>query len=68
MKKILITGSSGYCGNYIMEELAKRYPDLEVVGMSRSGKSWNPEQMKQYKNVTYQKGDCCKPETFKDLI
>ena len=25
MKKILITGSSGYCGNYIMEELAKRY-------------------------------------------
>ena len=36
MKKILITGGSGYVGRNIIAELLKRYPDIEVTSLSRS--------------------------------
>jgi len=63
--KVLITGSSGFVGNYILLNLAKRYPQLTVLGMSRSGKARTPEIMKDYPNVEYVKGNCLEPDSFK---
>jgi nucleoside-diphosphate-sugar epimerase len=43
MKKVLVTGSSGYVANYIMKSLAKQFPNVAVVGMSRSAKPRDTE-------------------------
>ena len=36
MKKILVVGSTGNVGNYMMKTLAKKYPQVAIVGMSRN--------------------------------
>jgi UDP-N-acetylglucosamine 4,6-dehydratase/5-epimerase len=36
MKKILITGGSGFLGRYLITELLRHYPDVEIVSLSRS--------------------------------
>ena len=51
LHKILITGSSGYVANYLMLNLAKKYPKATVIGMSRSGKARQPEIVKNYPNI-----------------
>lgn len=40
-KKIIITGSSGYVGNYLAREIAKHNPMASVIGFSRSGGKWS---------------------------
>lgn len=52
VNKVLVTGSSGYVGNYIMKQLATSYPHIQVVGMSRSGKP-REDYMRSLKNVKY---------------
>lgn len=36
MKKVLITGGSGFVGRKLVSELLKNYPDIEVFSLSRS--------------------------------
>ena len=67
-KSILVTGSSGYVANYIMLTMSKLYPSLNIIGMSRSGLARTPGIMDQYPNITYMKGNCLEPETFKDVL
>lgn len=67
MKKIMVTGSSGYVGNYIMKTLAKKYPEVIVVGMSRSGLPREDETAK-LENVEYVRGDCLDPESFREHL
>jgi nucleoside-diphosphate-sugar epimerase len=43
--KILVTGANGYVGNYVALTLAKKYPDVAVVGMSRRGTARDPKKM-----------------------
>ena len=57
MKKILVTGSSGYVANYIMKMFAKQYPHVTVIGMSRSAKPRDNE-IQRLSNVHFIKGDC----------
>ena len=38
VKKVLVTGSSGYVGNYLLKSIARRNPAVQCIGMSRSGK------------------------------
>ena len=67
MNKILITGSSGYVGNYILKTMATKYPHLSLVGMSRSAKARDPAILTM-KNITLVKGDCLDPLTFKPYL
>ncbi|MDP2730722.1 MAG: polysaccharide biosynthesis protein [Dehalococcoidales bacterium] len=36
MKNVLITGGSGFVGRSLIEELLKKYPDIEITSLSRS--------------------------------
>lgn len=68
MKKVLVTGSSGYVANYIILQLAKKCPQATIIGMSRSGKARNQKVMSDYSNVEYFAGNCLEPETFRDAL
>ena len=62
-----MTGGSGYVGNYIMKNLAKTYPSVQVIGMSRSGKAREPAT-ENLQNVSYVRGNCLEPATFQDVL
>lgn len=52
MKKLLISGISGFVGGHLVDYLVKHYPDLEIHGISRSVPAWDfvnvgPEYLKQ---------------------
>jgi UDP-N-acetylglucosamine 4,6-dehydratase len=36
MKKVLVTGGSGFVGRNLIRELLKHYPDIEITSLSRS--------------------------------
>ena len=67
MKKVLVTGSSGYVANYIIKQLAKTHPNLIILGMSRSAKP-RDEEVKKFSNVHFVKGDCLDSTTFSDYL
>ena len=64
MKKILVVGSSGFVGNHMMKTLAVKHPNIEIVGMSRSAKA-REDFTENLDNVSYVKGDCLDPESFR---
>lgn len=64
----MVTGSSGYVANYIIINLAKKYPQATVIGMSRSGKPRNQSAISSLKNIEYLAGNCLEPESFKDAL
>ena len=69
IKKVLVTGSSGYVGNYLLKNIAWKYPAIQCVGMSRSGRVRKGEpKTGQLKNVSYIAGDCLQPSSFKDEL
>jgi len=47
-KKILVTGSSGFVANYVMQRMALLYPKVTIIGMSRSGKIRCPELVDKF--------------------
>ena len=51
MKKILITGATGFIGNCIVEELTKNNKEYKLVVIGRKLKSWNINFTK--KNIKY---------------
>ena len=67
MKKILITGSSGYVGNSMMKTFAKLHPQVTVLGMSRSGTTTDKETQ-SLPNVKYIKGNCLHPKSFEGQL
>lgn len=67
-KKILVTGSSGYVANYMILNLARKYPTAQIIGMSRSGLPRDASILTQFKNIEYMKGNCLEPETFKHAL
>ena len=36
MKKVVVTGGSGFVGRHLIKELLRRYPDIELTSISRS--------------------------------
>jgi uncharacterized protein YbjT (DUF2867 family) len=67
MQKVLVVGSSGFVGTHVMKTLAKKHPEIKVVGMSRSGKA-REEETAQLKNVSYVQGNCLDPDTFREHL
>ena len=63
VKRILVTGGSGYVGNYILRASASLFPDSIHYGMSRRGAPPNDKTYRNY-NISFLKGDCLKPEEF----
>jgi nucleoside-diphosphate-sugar epimerase len=63
----MIVGSSGFVGNYIMKTLAMKYPSVQVVGMSRSGRA-REENTANLSNVSYVKGNVLEPESFREHL
>lgn len=59
MKKILITGASGFVGQHLISLLADKY---KIVGLS------NTEAVSATKNVEYLKGDLLDPEFLDGLL
>ena len=57
--KIVVTGSSGFVADYIIQYLQKN-TDHEIIGISRSGLP----RFSQNPKVKYFKADCLKPETL----
>ena len=69
VKKVLVTGSSGYVGNYLLKAIAKCNPAVQCIGMSRSGAARKGETTTgSLENVTYLAADCLKPSTFENAL
>ena len=69
VKKVLVTGSSGYVGNYLLKAIARNHPEVHCIGMSRSGTVRKGEsKTAQLDNVSYVAGDCLKPSSFENTI
>lgn len=66
-QRVLITGGSGYIGNYVTKLLAATRPDIDIYSMSRrpvSAQRALDQQTSKFKNVHFVEGDCLKPETY----
>ena len=63
MKKILVVGSTGNVGNYMMKTLARKYPKAAIVGMSRNALP-RDEETARLSNVSYVRGDALDPYSF----
>ncbi len=63
VKKVLVTGANGYVGNFILKTMAKQYPTIQMLGMSRRGKLREGEA-RMPQNVSFVSGDLLKPNTF----
>jgi nucleoside-diphosphate-sugar epimerase len=67
MKKILVVGSTGKVGNYLMKTLAAKYPETAIVGMSRNGRA-RDEETARISNVSYIRGDALDPYSFREHL
>ena len=66
-KKVLITGGTGYIGNYITKVLAATKPEYLIISMSRrpvDDQRRRDEQTSMFTNVKFHQGDCLKAETY----
>ena len=64
-----MAGASGYVGNYLLKAVARQYPTVQCVGMSRSGKERGGEKdTGRLENVSYISANCLKIETFENEL
>ena len=67
MKKILVVGSTGNVGNCMMKILARKYPQVAFVGMSRNARP-KDEETERLSNVSYVRGDALDPYSFREHL
>jgi len=70
MKKILITGISGFVGGHFVHYLRKHHQDLEIHGISRSKPAWDfvPAMPELTKNSHFHRADLMNIPKIKSLI
>ena len=69
VKKVLVTGATGYVGNYLLKAIARHNPAVQCLGMSRRGTVRAGEtQTGELENVSFLAADCTKPETFENAL
>lgn len=69
MKKILITGGSGFVGRSLIVELLKEYPDIEITSISRSEGTISHLMMEcNDKRLTIQIADVTDPRAIRHAL
>ena len=70
MKKILITGISGFVGGHFVHYLTTHHHDLEIHGISRSRPAWDfiPEMPELTRNSRFHQADLMDIQKIKSLI
>jgi GDP-4-dehydro-6-deoxy-D-mannose reductase len=70
MKKILITGISGFVGGHFVQYLSTNHQDLEIHGISRSKPDWDfaPAMPELTKNSHFHQADLMNIPKIKSLI
>jgi GDP-4-dehydro-6-deoxy-D-mannose reductase len=70
MKKILITGISGFVGGHFVQYLSTHHQDLEIHGISRSRPAWDfvPALPELIKNSHFHQADLMDIPKIKSLI
>src|SRR5512139_633293 len=70
MKKILITGISGFVGGHFVHHLITHHPDLEIHGISRSKPAWDfvPAVPELTRNSHFHQADLMDIPKIKSLI
>ena len=56
VKKVLITGGTGYIGNFVTKMLAASYPEVHILSMSRrpiDKQMGQDPQTARFKNVEF---------------
>lgn len=70
IKRVLVSGGTGYIGSYICKMMAACHPHLEVVCMSiepvEVQKQMDP-YMAKFKNISYVQGNCLYPNDDTNL-
>jgi GDP-4-dehydro-6-deoxy-D-mannose reductase len=70
MKKILITGISGFVGGHFVHYLTTHHHDLEIYGISRTRPAWDfiPEMPEFTRNSRFYQADLMDIQKIKSLI
>lgn len=69
VKKVLVTGCTGYVGNYLLKAVAKANPAVACVGMSRRGTARKGEtETGELENVSYLSGNCLHTSSFENEL
>lgn len=50
MKKILVTGGSGFIGSHVIRLLVNKYPDYLIVNLDKLTYAGNPENLLDIEN------------------
>jgi UDP-glucose 4-epimerase len=67
MKRVLVTGSSGFIGGYVVEELLRR--DYDVVGIDNHSKYGKvAKSYDEHPRYTLIEGDVCEPGLLADAL
>jgi len=74
-KTILVTGSAGFIGYYLVKRLLEEVKGIKLIGLDSvndyydvSLKEWRIEQLKDYKNYTFIKGNIADKELIDKIF
>ena len=69
MKKIIVTGGSGFIGsNFIKKCIKKKYIILNIDKITYAGNLSNTKEFSQNKNYSFLKKDITSPHLKKDIL
>lgn len=70
-KSILITGGAGFIGSHVVRLFVQKYPDYKIVNFDKltyAGNLENLQDIENYPNYTFVKGDIRNPEDIKKVF